>query len=212
MSTTTTATETTVQEKLAKIKEQRMQSKVDRQLAMLDDTNYVDYVLAKEDSQLLDKVIADISQAYDAPTYSGFTYHENIEKLVAICSKLQFAKATQRESISADYYDMFDRAVRDMVVENYGQLPYLREVTKVELSDGSIVELDADIAIRAKLGTKPNVQRLQTAIDILSNTLGLQADYRVTTTEAERAWSIAKDKINKVERLQAIAQDYKQSI
>lgn len=202
----------TVQEKLGQIKAQRLQAKTERQLAMLDDQKYVDYVLAKEDSQLLDKILADISQAHGTPIYSGFTYHENVEKLVAICSKLQFAKANVRDLISPDYYEMFDRAVRDMTVESYGQLPYMREVTKVELSDGSIVALDEDSVARARQGVKPDVQRLQTAINILSQTLGLQADYTVTQAEADRAWSIATDKIAKVERLQAVTEDYRRSI
>lgn len=202
----------TVQEKLAQIKAERIQAKQDRELAMLDKPTYVDYVLAKDDSVILDRIISDISEAYQAPVYAGFTYAENVEKLVAICNKLQFAKAEQRELISEDYYQIFDRAIRDMVIEAYGQLPYSREVTTIELADGTIEQLDADLVSRAKAGIKPNVPQLQTAIDILANTLNLTATYTVTQSEADKAWDIAKGKITKVERLQAIASDYKKSL
>jgi len=202
----------TVQEKLDKIKAQRAQSKVERELAMLDKEEYVDFVLAKEDAKVLDAILADISEAYDQPIYIGFTYAENVEKLVAICNKLQYAKADVRELINADYYSIFDRSIRDKVIKAYGQLPYSRELTTVELNDGTSVVLDQDIVQNAKKGKPANVACLQLAIDILSNVLNLQANYKVSQAEADVAWANAKAKIDKVERLKMVASDYEQSL
>jgi len=202
----------TVQEKLDQIKAQRAQSKVERELAMLDKDEYVDFVLAKEDAKVLDAIIADISDAYEQPVYSGFTYNENIEKLVAICNKLQFAKADVRELINADYYSIFDRSIRDKVITAYGQLPYSREVTTVELNDGTSMQLDAELVANAKEGKPADIESLQLAIDILSNVLNLQANYRVSQTEADVAWANAKAKIDKVERLKMVTANYRQSI
>ena len=202
----------TVQEKLAMIKQQRAESKVQRQLAMLDNQEYVEILLAKEDAKLLDRILDDLSKAYGKPIFTGFTYNENIEKLVAICNKLQYAKADIRELIDSSYYELFDRTIREMVIDAYGMLPYFREPTVVELSDGTKTVLDADLVDKAKQGIKPNVDKLQLAIDILSDTLNLQATYRVSEEEADKAWEQAVNKINKLERLQLIAKDYEQSL
>ena len=202
----------TVQEKLAMIKQQRAESKVQRQLAMLDNQEYVEILLAKEDAKLLDRILDDLSKAYGKPIYTGFTYNENIEKLVAICNKLQYAKADIRELIDSSYYELFDRTIREMVIDAYGMLPYFREPTVVELSDGNKTVLDADLVDKAKQGIKPNIAKLQLSINILADTLNLQATYKVTEEEANKAWEQAINKINRLERLQLIAKDYEQSL
>lgn len=202
-----------IAEKLAQIKAQRALSREEAQLQRIEsNVDYVDYLLAKDDSAQLDEILSNISKAYNAPVYTGYMFDDNVEKIVAICSKLQYAKGTVREAIPADYYEVFDRTLRDKVLEAYGALPYHREPTVIEVAEGEFETLDEDLVARAKTGIKPDVAKLQTAIDIISDELQLQVRYTVPQHRADIAWNSAVARVANLDKLEQVKGELKASI
>ena len=194
-------------EKLSMIKAQRVMDRTEREVLKLDNPIYQDYVLNKDDAPMLDAILDNIAKAYNRPIGIGYTYNENVEKIVAIASKLQYADAKTRELINPDYYDIFDRTIRDMLLKGYGQLPYQRQVTTIETTRGTI-ELDRDLVERAKQGTKPNIALLSEALDIVATNLGLCGTYVVSETEARIAWDNSVSKLAKLDTLQSIKEEF----
>lgn len=195
-----------VDAKIAELVKKAKAKREKQELELLEKPAYQNLVLNSKDTEVLDAIIENISTAYDAPIFTGFTFCENTEKLVAIISKLQFAKREQRELINKDYYLLLNRSLRDMVLEAYGRLPYYKEADTIQLADGTTKVLDPNSVERAMAGTPTDVEKLLLSLQIVSNKLGLVGDLTVTQTQADKAWEIAKNKANTARELAEVTE------
>ena len=145
-----------VAERIEAIKKQALALAQKRQVEMLNTSNGINNYLASEDRKLLNSIASRIAVAYDKPLATGFMFAENIEILVAITNRLQYANKSVRELLEPgeadlDLYAIFDRSIRDELLEAYGSLPYLREATVLTMPDGSTEVLDAELVADNKL-------------------------------------------------------------
>lgn len=182
-----------------------------RELQVLDTSHGVQRYLAKKDGVVLDTILAQLNMAYDKELNIGYKFSENVEKIIAIIFGLQFAKREVREllqpsanSNNIDLYKVFDRSLRDMVVDSYGQLPYFREETKLEMPDGKIQVLDTLAVKRAEEGRKADIEMLNVAVQEIALALDLLGEYAVTQEEEDRAWTQATERLYTAKQLQAV--------
>lgn len=165
------------------------------ELELLDNPNYVNLVLGDRDSEILDAIIAKLEEASDGtPLFTGYTFDDNTEKLVAIVNKLQFAPRDIRAAIPREYYSIFDRATRDMVIKAYGRLPYFKEATQLTLADGSIKVLDPESTERNMKGVKPDIETLELGCKVLASKLRLVGKLDISKQRIDEAWSRAETK------------------
>ena len=195
-----------IQARIAQIKEQALAIAQKRQVEMLNTSNGINNYLASEDRKLLNSIASRIAVAYDKPLATGFMFAENLEILVAITNRLQYANKSVRELLEPgdtdlDLYSIFDRSLRDEILEAYGSLPYLREPTILTMPDGTTEVLDEELVETAKKGIPCDVQKLNSCIEILSLRLGLYNSYVATQDQAERAFTQASQKIKSLDKL-----------
>lgn len=195
-----------VAERIEAIKKQALALAQKRQVEMLNTSNGINNYLASEDRKLLNSIASRIAVAYDKPLATGFMFAENIEILVAITNRLQYANKSVRELLEPgeadlDLYAIFDRSIRDELLEAYGSLPYLREATVLTMPDGSTEVLDAELVATAKQGTPCNVEKLNSCIEILSLRLGLYCSYVASEDQATRAFTQASQKLKSLDKL-----------
>lgn len=203
----------TVQERIEQIKANALAQTEKRQLELLDTTSGINNYLAGEDRKLLTAISSRIASAYDKPTVTGYQFSENVELIVAITSRLQYANKSVRELLEPgtdelDLYSIFDRGIRDDILSAYGSLPYSREATIIMLPDNSIEVLDAELVAEARVGKPCNIELLNASLEIISLRLGLYGQYKATQEQADTAWKSATAKLVQVEKLEA----YKQSL
>jgi hypothetical protein len=199
----------TVLERIEAIKASAKASAEQRQLNLLNTEAGVTNYLASEDRKLLQSIANRIAVAYDRPVATGYQFSENVELLVAITSKLQYASKNVRELLEPgtddlDLYSIFDRGIRDDILLAYGSLPYQREATVLTMPDGSTEILDADQVASAKLGVKCDVNKLNSCLEILSLRLGLYGSYQVTSDQADKAFTIATQKLASLDKLNSL--------
>jgi hypothetical protein len=181
-----------------------------KDLEMLDTKSGAQRFLREQDAKLLDTIMDQLAAAYNRDIMTGYKFDDNIEKMVAIVSNLQFAKREVRELLEPssdkdlDLYAIFDRDLRDMVTGSYGSLPYLREPTVITMADGETKVLDQDVCMRAGQGSKADVATLNVAINIIASKLGLYADYEATETQEEVAWNNAVERLTRSKQLQLL--------
>ena len=195
-----------VAERIEAIKKQALALAQKRQVEMLNTSNGINNYLASEDRKLLNSIASRIAVAYDKPLATGFMFAENIEILVAITNRLQYANKSVRELLEPgeadlDLYAIFDRSIRDELLEAYGSLPYLREATVLTMPDGSTEVLDAELVATAKQGIPCNVEKLNSCIEILSLRLGLYCSYVASEDQATRAFTQASQKLKSLDKL-----------
>lgn len=195
-----------VAERIEAIKRQALALAQKRQVEMLNTSNGINNYLASEDRKLLNSIASRIAVAYDKPLATGFMFAENIEILVAITNRLQYANKSVRELLEPgeadlDLYSIFDRSVRDELLEAYGSLPYLREATVLVMPDGSTEVLDAELVATAKQGVPCNVEKLNSCIEILSLRLGLYCSYVASEDQATKAFTQASQKLKSLDKL-----------
>lgn len=195
-----------VAERIEAIKKQALALAQKRQVEMLNTSNGINNYLASEDRKLLNSIASRIAVAYDKPLATGFMFAENIEILVAITNRLQYANKSVRELLEPgeadlDLYSIFDRSIRDELLEAYGSLPYLREATVLTMPDGSTEVLDAELVATAKQGVPCNVEKLNSCIEILSLRLGLYCSYVASEEQATRAFTQASQKLKSLDKL-----------
>lgn len=195
-----------VAERIEAIKRQALALAQKRQVEMLNTSNGINNYLASEDRKLLNNIASRIAVAYDKPLATGFMFAENIEILVAITNRLQYANKSVRELLEPgeadlDLYSIFDRSIRDELLEAYGSLPYLREATVLVMPDGSTEVLDAELVATAKQGTPCNVEKLNSCIEILSLRLGLYCSYVASEDQATKAFTQASQKLKSLDKL-----------
>lgn len=195
-----------VAERIEAIKKQALALAQKRQVEMLNTSNGINNYLASEDRKLLNSIASRIAVAYDKPLATGFMFAENIEILVAITNKLQYANKSVRELLEPgeadlDLYSIFDRSIRDELLEAYGSLPYLREATVLTMPDGSTEVLDAELVATAKQGVPCNVEKLNSCIEILSLRLGLYCSYVASEDQATKAFTQASQKLKSLDKL-----------
>ena len=195
-----------VAERIEAIKKQALALAQKRQVEMLNTSNGINNYLASEDRKLLNSIASRIAVAYDKPLATGFIFAENIEILVAITNRLQYANKSVRELLEPgeadlDLYAIFDRSIRDELLEAYGSLPYLREATVLTMPDGSTEVLDAELVATAKQGVPCNVEKLNSCIEILSLRLGLYCSYVATEEQATKAFTQASQKLKSLDKL-----------
>ena len=184
----------TVNSKIALLVANAKASAVSRELALLENPKYQNIVLGKEDSKILDKMIKVVEEATGKAVFGGYTYSENTEKLVALISGLQFAKAEARDIIPSGYYALLPRTIRDMTIEAYGRLPYYAEATTLSLADGSTRVVNQEVVDMAMLGTPTDVETLSLALEIARSALGLVGTDEVTQRQADTAFTRATAK------------------
>ena len=195
-----------VAERIEAIKKQALALAQKRQVEMLNTSNGINNYLASEDRKLLNSIASRIAVAYDKPLATGFMFAENIEILVAITNRLQYANKSVRELLEPgesdlDLYSIFDRSIRDELLEAYGSLPYLREATVLTMPDGSTEVLDAELVETAKQGVPCDVEKLNSCIEILSLRLGLYCSYVATEEQATKAFTQASQKLKSLDKL-----------
>ena len=195
-----------VAERIEAIKKQALALAQKRQVEMLNTSNGINNYLASEDRKLLNSIASRIAVAYDKPLATGFIFAENIEILVAITNRLQYANKSVRELLEPgeadlDLYAIFDRSIRDELLEAYGSLPYLREATVLTMPDGSTEVLDAELVATAKQGVPCNVEKLNSCIEILSLRLGLYCSYVASEDQATKAFTQASQKLKSLDKL-----------
>ena len=195
-----------VAERIEAIKKQALALAQKRQVEMLNTSNGINNYLASEDRKLLNSIASRIAVAYDKPLATGFMFAENIEILVAITNRVQYANKSVRELLEPgeadlDLYAIFDRSIRDELLEAYGSLPYLREATVLTMPDGSTEVLDAELVATAKQGVPCNVEKLNSCIEILSLRLGLYCSYVASEDQATRAFTQASQKLKSLDKL-----------
>ena len=195
-----------VAERIEAIKKQALALAQKRQVEMLNTSNGINNYLASEDRKLLNSIASRIAVAYDKPLATGFIFAENIEILVAITNRLQYANKSVRELLEPgeadlDLYAIFDRSIRDELLEAYGSLPYLREATVLTMPDGSTEVLDAELVATAKQGVPCNVEKLNSCIEILSLRLGLYCSYVASEEQATKAFTQASQKLKSLDKL-----------
>ena len=195
-----------VAERIEAIKRQALALAQKRQVEMLNTSNGINNYLASEDRKLLNSIASRIAVAYDKPLATGFMFAENIEILVAITSRLQYANKSVRELLEPgeadlDLYSIFDRSIRDELLEAYGSLPYLREATVLTMPDGSTEVLDAELVATAKQGVPCNIEKLNSCIEILSLRLGLYCSYVASEDQATKAFTQASQKLKSLDKL-----------
>ena len=195
-----------VAERIEAIKRQALALAQKRQVEMLNTSNGINNYLASEDRKLLNSIASRIAVAYDKPLATGFMFAENIEILVAITNRLQYANKSVRELLEPgeadlDLYSIFDRSIRDELLEAYGSLPYLREATVLVMPDGSTEVLDAELVATAKQGVPCNVEKLNSCIEILSLRLGLYCSYVASEDQATKAFTQASQKLKSLDKL-----------
>lgn len=195
-----------VAERIEAIKKQALALAQKRQVQMLNTSNGINNYLASEDRKLLNSIASRIAVAYDKPLATGFMFAENIEILVAITNRLQYANKSVRELLEPgeadlDLYAIFDRSIRDELLEAYGSLPYLREATVLVMPDGSTEVLDAELVATAKQGVPCNVEKLNSCIEILSLRLGLYCSYVASEDQATKAFTQASQKLKSLDKL-----------
>ena len=199
-----------ITERMNAIKAAAQAKRNQKDLAMLNTDTGAQRFLREQDAKVLDTIIDQISAAYNRDIMTGYKFEDNIEKMVAIATNLQFAKRDVRDLLTPsskddlDLYELFDRDLRDMVVTSYGSLPYLREVTTITHTDGEIIVLDQEACDRAEQGIPANVEKLNVAINIIASKLGLYADYEATQRQEEQAWTGAIERLNKAKQLQLL--------
>ena len=161
------------------------------------------------------RVLADkIEKAYDKPLAVGFQFSEPIELIVSIARALQYAKREIREMLTPtdandlNLFSLFDRDLRDVIINSYGSLPYLREVTQLAMPDGSFKILDQDLVDEARKGKPCDVETLNFAIEKVAIRLGLLGNYTATQAKADEAFSNAQ---RQVARLISLA-EYKSQL
>lgn len=199
----------TVLERIEAIKASAKASAEQRQLNLLNTEAGVSNFLASEDRKLLQAIANRIAVAYDKPLATGYQFSENIEMLVAITSRLQYASKNIRELLEPgtddlDLYAIFDRSIRDELLEAYGSLPYQREATVLTMPDGSTEILDAEQVASAKVGVRTDVAKLNSCIEILALRLGLYGSYVVKQEEADKAFTLATQKLASLDKLNSL--------
>lgn len=198
-----------VQARMQAILELGKQQQMQRDLAILNTADGAQRFLKEEDAKVLDAILDRITVAYNKDILTGYKFEDNVEKMVAIVSALQYAKREVRELLepsgnNIDLYQLFDRDLRDMVTSSYGSLPYFREPTLLEMPDGTFRTLDVEACERAEAGTPANIKRLNVALNIISSKLGLYANYQVSEEQESVAWNRAVAKLNTVKQLQLL--------
>lgn len=199
----------TVLDRIEAIKASAKASAEQRQLNLLNTEAGVSNFLASEDRKLLQSISNRIAVAYDKPLATGYQFSENVEILVAITSKLQYASKSIRELLEPgtddlDLYSIFDRSIRDDLLLAYGSLPYQREATVLTMPDGSIEVLDAEQVASAKVGVPVDVPKLNSCIEILALRLGLYGSYVVTQEQADKAFTQATQKLASLDKLNSL--------
>lgn len=203
----------TLQERLAQITASAKARAEERQVNLLSTDSGVTNYLASEDRKLLNSIANRIAVAYDKPTITGYQFSENIELIVAITNRLQYANKSVRELLEpgtdeVDLYSIFDRSIRDDLLLAYGSLPYAREATVITLPDGTTEVLDQHLVDEARKGKKCDINKLNTCLEIIALRLGLYNQYTATKEQAEKAWNQAESKLVQVDKLEA----YKKSL
>lgn len=199
----------TVLERIEAIKMAAKASAEQRQLNLLNTEAGVSNFLASEDRKLLQSIANRIAVAYDKPVVTGYQFSENVELLVAITNRLQYANKSVRELLEPgesdlDLYSIFDRSIRDDLLLAYGSLPYQREATVLTMPDGSVEILDAEQVASAKVGVRVDVPKLNACIEILALRLGLYGSYVVTQEQADKAFTQAEQKLASLEKLNSL--------
>ena len=161
------------------------------------------------------RVLADkIEKAYNKPLAVGFQFSEPIELIIAIARALQYAKREIREMLTPNsdsdmnLFSLFDRDLRDVLINSYGALPYLREATQLAMPDGTFKILDQDIVDDARKGKPCDIATLNFAIEKVAIRLGLLGNYTATQDKATEAFDYAK---RQVARLISLA-EYKSQL
>lgn len=199
----------TVLDRIEAIKASAKASAEQRQLNLLNTEAGVSNYLASEDRKLLQSIVDRVAVAYDKPVATGYQFSENVEILVAITNRLQYASKSIRELLEPgtddlDLYSIFDRSIRDDLLLAYGSLPYQREATVLTMPDGSIEILDADQVASAKAGIKADVPKLNACIEILALRLGLYGSYVVEQEQADKAFTQATQKLASLDKLNSL--------
>jgi len=197
----------TVEQIMAEIEAKAEAKKVERQIAMLQTPKGAVKHLRAKDAKKLKAIANSLSEITEKPVFTGFTYNSNVELIVAIAQTLQYMKGTQREQVSETLWDVFDTDTRTEIISAYGRMPYVADPLMIEI-DGKAIEVDPEAKVRAKKGIKPNVDDLNVLVNTVALKLGLLAEYKCTSTEANMAWDNAVVKARKAELLDS----YKDSL
>jgi len=196
----------TIEERQKQILENMAKRQEIKQMAMLDtDAGMSDYAVTT-DKDLLQSIIDRIAVAYDSPVMTGYKFSENVEMVIAIVNKLQFANKKMREALEPstnqiNLYKLFDRDIREGLLEAYGQLPYARELTTLTLPDGKVEILDQDIVDQAREGIPADITKFNFVLSKVGFKLGLYADYVTSQQQEDVAFAHAKKKLITVEKL-----------
>ena len=153
-----------------------------------------------EDATKLKLIADDIVEKTGEKIRVGFTFDANTELIVGIAGALQYVKgADKRESLEA-YYTTFTPAMRDLLLESYGNNPYLKEPTLL-LIKGEMVNLNPEEVANARKGRRVDVNKLSIACEMMMNELDLVGELTITQEKADNAWNQANKKILTQEKL-----------
>lgn len=161
----------------------------------------------QEDVTKLMAIRADIEKATAKPIYPGFRFDQTSELIIAIASGLQFAGKDAREHL-ASYYEVFTPGIRDTILGAYGNLPYIKRPTLLDIEgDGVLKEMDPDGIEYALEGQPADIEKLQVVCEMVQDSLGLIGTMNITQAKQDRAWSDAKKKVLK----QQLLEEYKEN-
>jgi len=197
----------TTKQVIANIEKQAQARAEERQLNALTTVSGANRMLRKKDTRVLERVVDSIVDIQEKPVFNGFTYSRNVELVVGIASALQYMKGDLRDMVPSAIATVFDADTRTEVLDAYGRLPYLAEDVLIEVN-GELVNLDPEAKERASTGIPSDPVELEAIVNDIAIDLGLLAEYACTPREADTAWSSAKAKLAKAEKMES----YKDSL
>lgn len=182
--------------KLEEIKQEKIETLIEKKIASLDTNRGAQRALAREDAKILEEMKHTIEEVQNKPVFTGFAFSKIVEDIVAIASALQYMKGDLRDQIPTGYYEVFDDEIRTNILEAYGRLPYLAEPTLIEVN-GELVNLDPEASNRAETGIRPSADSLEEYTSMVAIDLGLLSTINVTKAQVDKAWEQAVSKLNK---------------
>lgn len=159
----------------------------------------------QEDVTKLMEIKVDIEKATAKPIYPGFRFDQTSELIVGIANRLQYAGKDAIEHL-ASYYEVFTPGIRDTILGAYGNLPYIKKPTLLDIEgDGVLVEMDPAGVAYALKGQPADIEKLQVVCEMVQDSLGLIGTMDITQDRQDKAWSDAKKKVLK----QQLLEEYK---
>ena len=192
---------------IADIEAKAQAKREERLMKILSTSSGEAHYLYGVDTAKLQLIVDTIEDVTGKPLFSGYTYSTNVETIVAIASALQYMKGPLRDSVPEGIWKVFNGNTRDAIIKAYGSLPYLAQEVLIEVN-GEMINVDPEAPVRARAGVKPNVQALDPLVNSVAMDLGLLAEYNCTQGQADMAWKLAVNKLNK----QEVLDSYKDSL